>query len=77
MSSGLRQFVSEEFCEVEIIFSFCGSFYCHFVMVVLQKDVMVVKGQMKMLYSRGYYLINLILYLNLKLFVKIFSSACI
>ena len=37
MSSGLRQFVSEEFCEVWIHFSFCGSFCCHFVKVVLQK----------------------------------------
>ena len=36
MSSGIRQFVSEESCE--------ESFCCHFVIVVLQKDVMVVKG---------------------------------
>ena len=44
MSSGLRQFVSEEFCEVSILFSFCGSFCCHFVIVVLQKYVMMIKG---------------------------------
>ena len=44
MSSGLRQFVSEAFCEVQILFSFCGPFCCHFVIVVLQKDVMAVKG---------------------------------
>ena len=44
MSSGLRQFYSEEFCEVQILFSFCGSFCCHFVIVVLQKDVMMIKG---------------------------------
>ena len=42
MSSRLRQFVSEEFCEVWIIFSFYGSFCCHF--VVLQKEVMMIKG---------------------------------
>ena len=44
MSSGLRQFVSEEICEVQILFSFCGSLCCHFVMEVLQKDVMMIKG---------------------------------
>ena len=44
MSSGLRQFVSEEFCEVWILFSFCGSFCCHFVIVVLQKNFMMIKG---------------------------------
>ena len=44
MSSVLRQFVSEEFCEVKILFSFCGSFCCHFVIVVLQKDVIMIKG---------------------------------
>ena len=43
MSSGLRQFVSEEFCEIKIIFSFCGSFCCHSVIVVLQKDDMMTK----------------------------------
>ena len=43
MSSGLTQFVSEEFREVLILLSFCGSFCCHFVMVVLQKDVMLIK----------------------------------
>ena len=41
MSSGLGQFVSEEFCEVQILFSFCGSSCCHFVVVVLQKVVMM------------------------------------
>ena len=40
MSSGLRQILSEKFCEVKILFSFCG----HFVIVVLQKDVMMIKG---------------------------------
>ena len=44
MSSGLRQIVSEEFCEVLKLFSFCGSFCCHFVIVVLQKYAMMVKG---------------------------------
>ena len=44
MSSRLRQFVSEEFCEVYILFSFSGSFCCLFVIIVLQKDVMMVKG---------------------------------
>ena len=54
ISSGLRQFVSEEFCEVWIIFSFSGSFCCHLVIVVLQQDdMMVKKTQMKILYSRG------------------------
>ena len=43
MSSGLRQFVLEEFCEVQILFSLCGSFCCHFVIVVLQEDVMMVE----------------------------------
>ena len=45
ISSGLRQFVSEEFCEVWILFSFCGSFCCHFVIVVLQKGFMMIKGE--------------------------------
>ena len=44
MSSGLRQFVSEEFCEVWILFSFCGSFCSHFVIIVLQKDAMMIRG---------------------------------
>ena len=45
MSSGLRQFVSEEFCEILIVFRFCdGSFCCDLVIVVLKKDVMMVKG---------------------------------
>ena len=43
MSSGLRQFVSEEFCEVKILFCFCGSFFFHFVIIVLQKDVVIIK----------------------------------
>ena len=43
MSSGLRQFVSEEICEVKILFSFCGSFCCHFV-IVLRKNFMMIKG---------------------------------
>ena len=43
MSSGLRKFVSEEFREGWILFSFCGSFCCQFVIVVLQKEVMMVK----------------------------------
>ena len=43
MSSGLRQFVSEEFCDVWILFSFCGSFCFHFVIVVLQKEVIMIK----------------------------------
>ena len=43
MSSVLRQFVSEEFSEVWILFSFCGSFCYHFVIVVLQKDVMMIR----------------------------------
>ena len=44
MSSGLGQFVSEKFCEVLILFSFCGSFCCQFVIVVFQKDGMMIKG---------------------------------
>ena len=44
MSSGLRQFVSEEFCGVHILFSFSGSFCCHFVIVLLQKDVTMIQG---------------------------------
>ena len=43
MSSGLRKLVSEEFCGVQILFSFCGSFCCHFVAVVLQKDATMIK----------------------------------
>ena len=43
MSSGLRQFVSEVFCEVKILFSFCGNFCSHFVIVFLQKDVMMIE----------------------------------
>ena len=42
MSSGLRQLVSEEICEVKILFSFRGSFCCHFV-IVLQKDFVMIK----------------------------------
>ena len=44
MSSVLIQFLSEEFFEVWILFSFCGSSCCQFVIVVLQKDVMMIKG---------------------------------
>ena len=43
MSSGLRQFVSEDFCEVQIFFSFCGSFCFHLVIVVLEKDIIMIK----------------------------------
>ena len=46
MSSGLRQFVSEEISEVSIFFSYCDSFCCHFVLVALQKDVMMVEGEL-------------------------------
>ena len=44
MSAGLRQFSSEEICEVYRLFSFSGSFFRHFVIVVLQKDVRMIKG---------------------------------
>ena len=44
MSSGLRKFVSEEFCNVQKLFSLYGSF-CHFAIVVIQKDVMMIKEE--------------------------------
>ena len=47
MSSELRQFVSHEFCEIQILFNICGSFCCHFEIVVLKKDFMMFKTDAK------------------------------
>ena len=80
MSSGLRPIVSEEFCEVKILFSFCGSFCWHFVIVVLQKDVLVVKRGVNedAIFSRLIsYKFNGFKTGFVKLIVKLISSACI
>ena len=44
MSAWLRQFVSEDISEVQILFSFYVSYFRHFVIIVLQKDVIMIKG---------------------------------
>ena len=44
MSSELRQFVSDEFCEVYLLISFCGSFCCHFCDSRFTKNVMMIEG---------------------------------
>ena len=80
MSSGLRQFVSEEISEVSILFSYCDSFCCHFVIVALQKDVMMVEGDLTedVMFSRlKSYKFNGFKTVFIMLFVKLNSSAFI
>ena len=68
MSSGLIQFVSEEFCEVQLLFSFCGSFCCHFVIVVSQKDVMMIIGD-----ANEYVIISRLIFYKFKGFKTVVS----
>ena len=44
MSLGLSQLVSDEFCELSIVFNVCGSFCCHFDIVLLLNALTMCSG---------------------------------